>query len=246
MIDNVKKYLVGVIIGIRFGPSFSIRDDFGSITDKILYRKDSFFNEKMFPIILTNPAEIRLQGEGTGDNLIVNSTDVILTCNLDNPDVSLDSKLSPKIKLDTLAELNKNFEKEIIQGIMKEFKFSRISRIGYIHRYIFNIAELSKKFTKKTIGDTIGGISDINLRFSKKYPTPQAMAKKGVNDYHSVIFNVIKKADENEIFISIDYQAYYDPALESVKDMKFSDFLASMERYNSDTFLQWLNKHYGD
>jgi hypothetical protein len=200
----------------------------------------------MFPIVFNTTAETRLEDEKTGDSFIINSTDVILTCNLDNPIVNPDSKFSPKIKLDTLDELNKNYEIEIINGIMKDFKFNRIRRIGYVNRYIFNIADLADKFTKKTVGDTIGGINDINLRFSKKYPTPKAIAKKSVNDYHNLIFSVIKKADKDEIFISVDYQAYFDPALESIRDMNFLDFITSMEKYNLDTFLQWLNKHYGN
>ncbi len=91
-----------------------------------------------------------------------------------------------------------------------------------------------------------GGIDDINLRFSKKYPTPQAIIKKNINDYHNIIFSAIKKANKKEIFISIDYQAYYDPALESITGMKFPDFVTSMKKYNSDSFLQWLNRHYGE
>ncbi len=246
MIDDIYKYLVGIIIGIRFGPSFAIRDNFGEITDRILYRKKSFFNEKMFPIVLNTSAETRLESATTGDSLFISSTDLVLACNLVNPIVNLESKFNPIIELDTLDELNKNFEKEIIQSLMKEFKFTRIRRIGYISKYIFNVGELADKFIKKTIGDTIGGIDDINLRFSKKYPTPQAIIKKNINDYHNVIFSAIKKANKKEIFISIDYQAYYDPALESITGMKFPDFVTSMKKYNSDSFLQWLNRHYGE
>lgn len=245
MIEDIKKYLVGITVGIRFGPTFSIIDEFGDIADEILYKKDSFFNEKIFSRVNANPLEMILENENSGDNLIITSRELILTCNLNNSNITQDSKLSPNINSDALIELNKSFEKDVINAVMKEHNFVRISRIGYINKYIINVEGLPDKFINKTIGDTLEGITDINVRFSKKYPTMKGLTGKDAKDYHNVIFAIIKKADKKELFISTDYQAYYDPSLESMRDMDFSDFLSSMESYNSKTFLQWLNKHYG-
>lgn len=246
MIESVRTYLVGIAIGIRFGPNFSIRDDFGNMADKILYKKDSFFNEKMFPVVGVNPAEISLNDDKSGDSLVINSRDIVLTCNIENQDLVQGTNIKPKIKLDMLPELNKRFEQDIIEGVLKEYKFNRIRRIGYINKYVFNVEELSKRLTSKIFGETIGDVTDVNLRFSKKYPVPEAMVKKNVNDYHNVIFNITKKADKDEVVASLDYQAYYEPVLESMKDVNFDEFLGLMEKYNSGTFLKWLNEHFGE
>lgn len=246
MIENVENYLVGVVIGIRFGPNFSIMDDFGNIADRILYKKESFLNEKMFPLVGVNPLEINLQDDKSGDSLIINSRDIVLTCNLQNSNSTIEQSTNSKIKLDMLSELNRSYEKDIVDGVLKDYKFTRIRRTGYIRKYIIKVEGLSKRLVNKTIGETIGGVTDIDLRFSKKYPTQEALVKKDINDYHNVIFNIIKLANKEEMFISLDYQAYYEPALETIKDLNFAEFLASMNKYNSETFPKWLNEHFGE
>ena len=99
---------------------------------------------------------------------------------------------------------------------------------------------------EKVIPCGIDDISDIAMRFSKKYPTPKGITEKDIKDYHNVIFSIIKKPGKNQLFASVDYQAYFDPSLDSAKDINFSDFLSSVEIYNTQTFQTWLNKYYGE
>lgn len=110
---------------------------------------------------------------------------------------------------------------------------------------MFKINELADVFINKTIGSTLEGINDINLRFSKKINSGRMINLKGVNDYYSAIFNVIKTADRDELFMSIDYQKYFDPFLPSSSEIEFEEFVKRVNGFNSKTYLNWLNKNYG-
>lgn len=233
MITNPRDFLTGIVIGIRFRVNFSLEDKFGSIADSILYSKDSYFNPTLFPGVLTNPTEKVLLNEQTNDNLRINTSNIILEVNLGGQKI-----------LDDVPEINERFNRDIVKGVMKEFKITQINRVGYVKKYTFTIDDFPKAFIKKTIGSSLGDVNDINLRFSKKYPIGESLTKKKVNDYHNAIYNVIKKADKDELFISIDYQGYYDPFLESANQVDFPKFLGEMERYNSKTFLDWLNSYF--
>jgi imidazole glycerol phosphate synthase subunit HisF len=234
MIENLNDYLVSIAIGIRFRANFAIEDKLGSIVQLILHTRNSLFNPEIFPVVLSDGGEKRLMNEKTGDYLRVNNSNIVLEMNLEE-----------QTKLDDIPEINKRFNQDIVNGIMKEFNITQINRVGYIKKYLFKIEELSKVFIKKTIGGTLEGVNDINLRFSKKFPIEEALARKGVNDYHNVIYNIIKIAGKDEIFMSVDYQRYYDPFLDSVSGLKFLGFVDKMERYNSKNYLEWLNKYYG-
>lgn len=235
MLENLNQYLSGIAIGIRFRPNFSIGDRFGSFIDQILYKKESYFNPEIFPEVLSNPTEIRLSNERTGDNLVINTSNIILQ-------ITFGDKIN--ININDIDTLNERFEKDIINDVMDKFEITRINRVGYIKKYLFKIEELSRVFINKTVGETLEGVNDISLRFSRKYPLPESMIKKGVTDYDNVIYNIIKKADRNEIFISVDYQRYFDPTLDKSSQLKFTKFLGSVEHYNSVNYVKWLNAYY--
>ena len=233
MLENINQYLSGIAIGIRFRPNFSIEDRFGSLVDQILYKKDSYFNPEMFSQFLSNPSERRLIDEQTGNNLVINTSNIILQITFGD-----------KIKVDDMDTINGRFEKDIINDVMDKFEITQINRVGYIKSYLFKIEELSRVFINQTVGETLEGVNDINLRFSKKYPLQESMTKKDVSDYDNVIYSIIKRADRDEIFISIDYQRYFDPTLDKAGQLEFTKFLSSVEHYNSVNYVKWLDAYY--
>jgi hypothetical protein len=233
MLKNLNQYLSGIAIGIRFRPNFSIEDRLGSLIDQILYKKESYFNPEIFPEVLSNPVERRLMNEQTGDNLVINTSNIILQITFGD-----------KINVNDIDTINERFEKDIINDVMDKFEITQINRAGYIKRYLFKIEELSRVFINKTVGETLEGVNDINLRFSRKYPLPESMTKKDVNDYDNVIYNIIKRADREEIFISVDYQRYFDPTLDKSSQLEFTKFLGSVEYYNSVNYVKWLDAYY--
>jgi hypothetical protein len=235
VIENLEKNLIGIVIGIRFRANFAIEDQLGRIIDDILYKKESLFNPKIFPTVKSTVGGKLLINENTRDMLEIDNSNVIFEATLDD---------SSTFKLSQIDDIHKNFESQIIQGTMKQFSFKEIVRIGYVRRYLFKLEDLAKIFVNKTVGQSFGGVNDINLRFSKKLPVPEAIIKRDVNDYVNVIFNIIKKSDLQEIFMSIDYQHFYDPFLTTASSIEFKNFLNQMDIFNKDRYLTWLNSYY--
>lgn len=235
MIEKNKGYFIGIVLGIRFRANFSIEDQLGKIVDTILYSKNSFFNPDIFPNVRNLIGRKMLFNEITQDKLSIDNSNIILEINFAE---------KSKFKKENISKIVKAFEHEIISKIMLDFKIREIIRIGYIKKYIYQIKEFASSFVDKTIGNTIEGISDINLRFSKKFTNKESLTKKDIFDYDNVIFNIIKKSNFDEIFISIDYQRYFDPFLMTAMEMKFKDFIQKVNKFNENNYQDWINKYY--
>jgi hypothetical protein len=233
MITELNKYLIGIAIGIRYRANFSIEDQLGKIVDQILYNKNSTLDLTVFPLVQNNVADKTLFNDKTGDSLLINNSNIILEINF-----------GKKFEHTDYNQIIESFNKEIIEGVLKTYKITEINRAGLIKRYLFQVEDLAKSFISKTIGSTIEGINDINLRFSKKFPVPDSLIQKEVYDYHNVIFNIIKKADRDEIFMSLDYQKYFEPFLTSANQIEFIDFSKNVDRFNSGNYVEWINKNY--
>jgi len=233
MIKNIDDYLIGVCIGIRFRANFSIGDSLGAIVDKILYDKKAYFNPSVFPMVRNNSSEKILFNDNNNDRLTINNSNIILDLFFDG-----------SFKLEDYDTIIEKFNETIIEGIMKHYKITEINRIGIIKRYLFTVEDLADSFLAKTIGQTIDGINDINLRFSKKLPTADALIKREIFDYHNAIFNIIKHADKKELFMSVDYQKYFQPSLTSVSEMKFIEFSNIVDNFTDNNSLTWINKNY--
>jgi hypothetical protein len=237
MIENLNDYLTGIAIGIRFRPNFSIEDQFGKIIDTILYSKDTFFDPDVFPEVQSNLAAKILINPKTDDKLHFDSSNIILEINFDAASVF--------DKDDTVNILNA-FKKQILESVFRVYRIQDIVRIGYIRRYLFTMEELANSFIRKTIGQTLEGINDISLRFSKKIPLSMSLAKEDVNDYDNSIFTVIKKADKKEIFMAVDYQSFFDPFLQHSEMIKFDEFIEKADNFNANTYRTWLNSNYAE
>jgi len=232
---NIDDYFTGLALGVRFRANFSIEDQMGSILDRILYSKNSYFNPAVFPKVKNSIGSKVLFNEDTQSRIHIDNSNIILDINF--------SEEKGFIKNNT-GEILQKFEEQILKNILVEYKIKEIVRIGYIKRYVYPISELANTFVNKTIGNTLGGINDINLSFSKKFVTPEAQVQKDINDFDNAIFNVVKKADLDEIFMSIDYQKYYHPFLISAADIKLKQFIDRAELFNKGNYVEWLNRNY--
>jgi hypothetical protein len=234
MIKNLDSYLKGIVLGIRFRPNFSIEDRLGEIADTILYSKNSIFSPKIFPETETSLEGKTLLNRDTEDNIQINYSNIIL-------DIHFNEKSN--FKRQDVPLLLEKYESVILAGVLKKIKVEDIVRIGFVQKYIFEDTTLVKNFIKQTISSNLGDVKDINLRFSKKIPIELSLIKKDVNDYDNVIFNVIKRADKDEIFISLDYQSFYEPFLEDSSSIPYKEFLGKAEKFNSSKFIDWLNNY---
>lgn len=236
MVNDLFDYLRGIALGIRFRANFSIEDQMGKIVDTILYPDDSFFTPDVFPKLITPGIGNRiLHNENTQDRIRIDNSNIVLEINFGE---------NQKFQVVDLDNILEKFEDQIIKRVMKDFSIKEILRIGYIRRYIFTDKKLADNFVSKTIGYTLEGINDINLNFSRKIPILASIANKDVNDYDNAIFNVIKRADKEEIFISLDYQSYFDPFLPQYSNIKFQPFIKTATDFNNKKFLEWLNSNY--
>jgi hypothetical protein len=235
MITNLNDYLIGCAVGVRFRANFSIEDQLGRILDTILYSKNSFFDPKVFPRVGGSVGQKVMLNEVTDDQLRIDNSNFILEIQFGH-DQGFKQPDYDKILI--------NFNDQIIQGVMTKFKIQQIVRIGLINRLLFPLKDLAQSFVDKTIGKTLEGVSDINLRFSKKMPVPEALVKRDVNDWSNAIFNIIKKADAEEIFMSVDYQLYYSPPLEQATQIEFAPFKKAANAFLEMRYLPWLNTNY--
>ncbi len=232
---DISEYYIGLALGVRFRANFAIEDQMGSIVDKILYNKNSFFDPKVFPKVKNLIGVKILFNEITQSKIHIDNSNVILDINFAE---------EQGFCKDNTEEIIKKFDEQIINNILFEYKIKEVVRIGFIKRYLYPIQDLAKTFVNKTIGNTLGGINDINLSFSKKFTTPEGQVKKDIFDYDNAIFNVIKKADLDEIFMAIDYQRYFHPFLDNAGEIKLKHFIERVEAFNSNNYVEWLNKNY--
>ena len=235
MIKDLDEHLVGIAIGVRFRPNFSIEDQLGRIADTILYSENSFFDPSVFPRATTSAPSKELLNEDTGDRLFIDHSNIIL-------ELYFGSDLH-FVKED-LQNILDNFDEQVIKGVLRELKIKEVVRMGYIRRYVFDIESLASSFVEKTIGNTLGGVNDINLNFSKRIPSQEALVKEDIADYDNAIFTIKKKASENEIFMALDYQSFYDPFLQTADLLKFRPFIETATQFNKRGFLKWLNENY--
>ncbi len=235
MIENLENYLIGIAIGIRFRTNFVIEDQLGKIADTILYSKDAFFNPKVFPTATTSAAAKDLINDNTQDYLHIDTSNVILEVNFGK---------NSTFNINDLDNILDNFDKQITKGVLKEYSITQIRRVGFVRRYLFGNEILANSFVSKTIGDVLGGVNDINLGFSKKIPLVSSLVKKDVLDYDNAIFNIIKRADRNEIFMSLDYQGFFDPLLPSSTLIEFPTFLKRANNFNLNQYANWINSYY--
>jgi len=108
---------------------------------------------------------------------------------------------------------------------MRKYSITQINRIGYINK--------------------LDGVNDINLQFSKRIALPEALVKKDVYDYNNVIYNIIKKTDKQELFVSVDFQRLYEPFLEGCSLINLPQFIEQVKTYNKNNVVEWLDSNYG-
>lgn len=230
--------LIGVSVGIRFRANFSLDDQLGRIVDSVLYPHDSFFNPQFFPTVLSELTKRTLVNNKSENLLIIDNSNFILDLKR--------SKGGSGTFSSEVGDVLAKFESQIVLRVMKEFKIHEINRVGLIKKYRFSMPELAKAFITNTIGGDFSTASDIHLNFTKKNPMVPALVDREVKDYTNAICNITKKAGNDEIHVSVDYQNYFDPFLPDAAEIKFSHFVKEAESFGTNRFLPWLKARFGE
>ncbi len=233
MIQKLDTYLNGIVLGVRFRPNFILEDKSGEIIDAILYSKNTIFSTEVFPEVETSVEGKTLFNRDSEDSFKINHANVVL---------QIQFKEKSKFNRHDASAILENFHSQILNGVLNKYKVEDIVRMGYVQKYTVGNKELAKNFVKMTVGD-LAGVDDINLRFSKKIPLETSLVKKDILDYDNAIFNIIKKADGEEISVSLDYQSFFQPFLLDSSSIPYKQFLDKANKFSSNIFSDWLNSY---
>lgn len=228
--EKLEKTITALTIGIRYQKSFRVADITGEIIDTILLDKNSPFDHKLFPRIEVNSAwEQTLYNPETFEYLRINTDDIILS-------LAVDDNFSQKF----------NFLHSKVIPFYEGTLFTRhdinnIIRVGIIYSHKL---DRSQEFSNKISAIAENKINDpenISISFSKKHVTSEALIRKNVNDYKNTIFS-FREMKEN-LICDLDYQYFYDPAIEDLRDGKLKDIISQSNTYRTDNYYEWLKNY---
>jgi hypothetical protein len=233
-LDNLKDYLAGIAIGVKYRNNFSIEDYTGSIVDELLYKKNSLFNSVNFPYTTgIGSSQKVLHNPKTGDSLILNKSNIILEINF--------SDLIPKEKSQILID---DYFETVTQKIYKIVNIHDVYLIGIVHKYLITDESsgiaLYDNFRKMTFDDA----TSITVNFTKKNVLPESKVNKNTNDYENVICTVNMMQDKkHEYFFQVDYQHVFAPVLDSVIDIEYKSFVEKVSNYNASVANNWIKAY---
>lgn len=235
-VQKLNKSFNSIIIGIQFQPNFSLEDNLGRIVDQILHDEDSIFDIDYFEAAHNDLNKKVLINQASQSTLLINNSNIVFDYRFPAGD---ETTIAEHEGPEKLYKFMGNY---LIPKIVADIV--NIVRIGYVRRYRFNDT-LADNFLNKTIGNTLSnGINGINLSFSKRFPVAEGLTNEGINDYNNVIFSIIKKQDQENLLVGLDYQKYFDPPLDVGRDIDFDIFLKEAIKYNENSFLRWINENY--
>jgi len=231
---------LSVLIGFRFERSWRILDINGSIIDKILSDKKSPFKRETKYFDWVN-------SESRGKTVINKETDCFISINIDDLLFKHIFQTTPRSSNKDLSWFFNSIKNFIIPHIIVNFKIKQIVRVGIIYYHNVNADEINTTFMRDIIEDDSVEIPKFNLDFHKKYPVDISLAKKGVNDYKNVIYSIKHKQDEEDkdnmkYEISLDYQYYFEPKIDNIKEWNVNDFLDKSKSYLDNVFYPWVKK----
>jgi len=221
--NNIKE----IVLGIRFSRSFRVLDISGDIIDNILYSKETPFGIKTFPNIRENSfREKTLYDPEKSNYLRINTDDLILGIEIEE-DSNFEKKFS-WLKEDVL---------KYFYSLFNKYEIKNIHRIGIVFSHQIGKNKKLNNLVNSLTGNVISEVENINLSFSKKLPLGESLIGQ-TKDYKNTIYNFNEK--EGSIFISLDYQRYYEPIIQDIRDVKAQKFLEEAEKFLFQTFYKSL------
>lgn len=217
-----------ITVGIRFSKSFRITDISGNIIDDLLYGPSTPFGTKIFTQVQENTRREKiLYNEESNEYLRVNTDDIILGIKVEDFDKSY------KWINDKVISYFKN-------SLFSKHKINNILRIGVIFHHKLDNNGRFKEIISQITTNKVKDLRNIDLSFSKKLPALVGL-KKGVNDYKNTIYQFMET--KKYLFANLDYQHYYEPAVEDLRDCEPEEKLISARDYLVDDFYKWLSSY---
>ena len=227
--------VMGIVFGVRYEPQWRLVDSMGSLVDRFLRTGGTSFGPKTFPSSLKGVEEHILLNQETGDRLLVNQQDTILEMSLATRD------------LGQVTKLGANFESIVVEGLQEVGRVRDVLRYGVVFRLDECHALLETTPIQHYLRPDFENARTLDLRFTRRLPSLEAQAKKGVNDYRNVIY-MVQQNDKGQVSLSVDYQEYFIPplSLEEFNDRSFDRFVERGVEYFQGEFTKWFKKLTGD
>ena len=221
----------GVAFGVRYQPRYEVMDRVGAIVDRILRSGGTPFGSSTFPLIRREPGEHILWNPDTGNKLRLSESDAILQMKIGSRKTS---------DIETLAGQYTVFVLDTLRDVSH---LSSILRYGILFRLQECRASLKETPTERFIRPDFHDARSLSLRFTRRLPVMEALARKNVNDYRNIIYTM-KQTEEGEVTISVDYQEYFSPELDAKEysQKPFTKFVGHGIGYFLDEFQNWLMK----
>ena len=191
--------------GVRYEPQFGILNHVGEIVDTILRAEGSPFDGDVFPQTSTEVSGYTLVNPERKLALQINQQDTILHWRLDSRN------------LDDIVTLAGQFQDYILGPLRKHAQIAAVVRHGCLFQLDrLNTNTLSKAPISRYLASEFGSghITTLNMQFIRRLPSWEALAKKNVEDYRNVIYG-IQESEEGKVQLSVDYQEYFKPLLNS-------------------------------
>jgi hypothetical protein len=220
-----------VACGLRFEPRYEVLDKVGSVIDKILRQRGSPFDSRTFPYSFRDSNEHLLVNQETNERIRVTHSDCILEMKVQTREPRAAVKLA------------EDFERFVLEPLREIAGVRNIARYGLL----IKLAEASRSIAispvQHFLSADFGSARSLSLRFSRRLPAIEAIARRDVNDYRNVIYT-IKQNEGGEVTVWVDYQEYFDPELSDRewRERHFGHFAERASAYFLAEFRDWLSK----
>ncbi len=194
--------------GIRFTKGFHVEDQLGAIVDEILYSEGSAFNEKFFSEVQRGDGIRRLVNRLNTNSLTISVKDVIFEYTVEQ---NFESELGTYLT---------EFNKTIINKIFSIFKIKNVARFGFIIYSELENEDGLLKNVSESIKNTydIESAESLSLRFNIIKKTPLKIGKEVTEDFDNTIITYDRQKKDQRITFAVDYQKYFNPALDQISD----------------------------
>jgi hypothetical protein len=217
------------IFGVRYQPRYEILDRVGSVMDRILRDPGTPFGPETFPYSNRDAGEHALINDKTHDSLRISSSDAILDIRVDTQTVG------------RLQGLSEQFSEHVLASLRDLARLRDIARYGMLLKLSECSDLLAESPVRHFLSRDFDEARSLSLRFTRRLPVEEALAKRAVDDYRNVIYTV-KQNDDAQVFIWIDYQEYFNPQLtaDEWRDRPFSRFVNRGLDYFLGEFQNWM------
>lgn len=217
-----------IAFGVNFGPQWAVVDRLGTVADEILDSEP--FNPAVFTMSHRQRSSQVLLNPDTDDSLALSERDCILKMN------------TTSRKLDDVRTLATNFEQHIVAAMLKG-GMRDANRYGVLLRLEECGGSLGVKPLERYLTQEGGEPRMMDLRFTRRLPSELARAKKDVNDFRNLIY-LISQSEEGEVEFAVDYQEYFNPALDrrEIETKSFARFVDDALSFYSKSYQTWLGQ----